>query len=288
MPRIHQRNESAFKPNPKKPSHRGACFAASVTDLGPARAARRALAVLALVVCPMPVLAQQPDCDSVRLPMRGPVGEMGQRQLAVWIDDEWHPFRSNAEVAAHDLHIGELHGLCMAWEAPPYTAGDKQIVYVSTRHKDGQPLSLFRNSAAAGVPVLWRLFDDWIRPTGRSGRSGRNIFRAFHGDDELETDVTIDDTSRANFSGWHDTSAWFPNTPSRLLVSQAVADTTTVPHGAERLLLLQGARPRTSWVPFGTLAPAAGSELRVAVAYSGDLDTFNALQVDEYVFEIGE
>ena len=171
----------------------------------------------------------------------------------------------------------------MAWEAPSYLERTRQIVYVSTRHKDGQALSLFRNSAVAAVPILWRLFDDWIRPLGSSDR---NTFRTFHGD--RNPNSKVDETSRENLAYWHDTSGWLPNIPSHGFVSGAVADLNTLPYGAERLLSLKGRRPRTSWVSFQTYAPSAGNELQVAVAYSGDLAEFAALQVYQYVFKAGE
>ena len=287
MPESHQLKEPAVKLHSTQPSPRNTRFAAWITYQGPVGTARYVVAVLAILLGPMPAIAQS-YCDSIQLPKRGHVGERGKKQLAVWLDGKWHPFRSNAKMAVHPIDIGERDGLCMAWEAPPYKAGDKQIVYVSTRHEDGQPLSLFRNSAAAGVPVLWRLFKDWRIPTGRSGLVSHKIFRKFHGEDDPTFDVEIDEASRANFSSWHDTSAWFPNTSSRALVSHAVAEEDAVPYGAERLLLLQGARTKTSWVPFGTIAPDPGSALRVAVTYSGDLDVFAALQVYEYVFMVGE
>ena len=236
-------------------------------------------ALLAVLVSPTSVLAQS-VCDSIsQLPPREE--GVGQRQLAVWIDDRWQFKRPNADMPAYRLEIERLDQLCLAWEAPSYRSANRQIVYVSTRHKDDQPLSLFRNSAAAAVPLLWRLFNNWTRPPGSSDRG---TFRVFHGDRELAAGV--DATSQDNLTRWHDTSAWLANSPSHDLVSGAVADATTLPYGAERLLTLRGGRPRTSWVSFDTYTPSAGGELRVAVAYSGDLDNLG-LRVYLYVFQAG-
>lgn len=67
-------------------------------------------------------------------------------------------------------------------------------------------------------------------------------------------------------------------------MSGAAADLTLLPYGTERLLVLAGQRPFTSWVPFTTYPPSGQDEFRVAVSYSGDLDGLGP-RVYQYVFE---
>ncbi len=48
---------------------------------------------------------------------------------------------------------------------------------------------------------------------------------------------------------------------------------------------LAARRPLTSWVPFTTRAPSEQNELRVAVSYTGDLDSLGPY-VYQYVFQV--
>ena len=57
---------------------------------------------------------------------------------------------------------------------------------------------------------------------------------------------------------WHDTSAWFANQRSYDLVAAALGDSRDrLPYGTERLMVLKGSRPLSSWVQFTTYAPEA-------------------------------
>ena len=240
---------------------------------------RRFLAAVSLVasavflVGALPVWAQS-VCDQVsQFPLRE---ETGQRRLAVWISDGWRLFPPNGTASRYALEIEGLDGgLCLAWEAPPYRQRRRQIAYISSRRMDGQELSLFRNSAAAGVPFFEKLTGSWRSSAGSDSES----FRIFHRDRSR----AIDGALRDLLSRWHDTSVWLPNATSYDVVSAAVADPAPLPNGAERLLMLQGRRPQASWVPFETHVPSAGSDLRIAVAYSGDLDG-PGLRVYQYLF----
>lgn len=243
--------------------------------------------VLAFLVGSPPILAQSVCATISHFPTRG---EADQRRLAVWIDDDWRYFDPNGNAPAHTLESEGLNeGLCLLWEAPPYRRHNRQIVYASTRYKDGQRLSLFRNSAVQGVPLLWRLFDDWDRD---SVVAEADTFREFHRKpfvsmpDAGRNDRTPD-AIRNELTLWHDTSLWLANRGSYELVSAAVADTASLPYGAERLLVLQASRPQTSWVRFETHAPSAGGELIVGVAYSGDLERLG-LRIYRYTFEVGD
>ena len=67
-------------------------------------------------------------------------------------------------------------------------------------------------------------------------------------------------------------------------MSGAAADLTVLPYGTERLLVLAARRPFTSWVSFTSYVPPGEDPLRIAVAYSGDLDS-RGPRVYRYVFE---
>ncbi len=233
------------------------------------------VAVLAVLATSMPALAQS-DCEVDQLPRE----TGGQDRLAVRIDADWRFFPPNDDAAAHVLQAGQLREVCLAWEAPPYERSDRQIVYVSTQYRDNQPLWLFRNSAVAEVPVISRLFGDWSRTPDASGADPDNAFKEFH------RSLPIDPNSAPwnNLADWHDTSAWRANHSSYDLVSGAAADLTVLPYGTERLLVLAARRPFTSWVSFTSYVPSGEDPLRIAVSYSGDLDS-RGPRVYRYVFE---
>lgn len=233
------------------------------------------LAVLAGMTTTTPALAQS-DCAVHQLPRE----TGGQGRLAVRIDAGWQFFPPNDGGPAHVLQISGLEDLCLAWEAPPYERTSRQIVYASTQYRDDQPLWLFRNSAVAEVPVVRRLFGDWSRTPDASGTDPDDAFREFHG--SLPADPSIAPWN--DLADWHDTSAWRTNRSSYELASGATADLLLLPYGTERLLVLAAQRPLTSWVAFTTYAPSGQEQLRVAVSYSGDLDS-RGPRVYRYRFE---
>ena len=233
------------------------------------------LAVLAGMTTATPALAQS-DCTTSQLPRE----TGGQSRLAVKLDAGWQFFPPNDDGPAHALQTGGLQDLCLAWEAPPYQRSNRQIVYASTQYRDDQPLWLFRNSAIAEVPLLSRLFGDWSRTPDASGADPDDAFKDFH--DSLPADPNIAPWN--NLADWHDTSAWRTNRSSYELVSGAAVDLMSLPYGTERLLVLAAQRPLTSWVAFTTYTPSGQEQLRVAVAYSGDLDS-RGPRVYRYVFE---
>ena len=234
-----------------------------------------AVAVLTALVAPMPALAQS-ACDVDELPRE----IAGRSQLAIRIDRGWQFFAPNDGAPAHVLQTDGLQDLCLAWEAPPYQRINRQIVYASTQYRDDQPLWLFRNSAAAEIPFIGRLLGDWSRTADASGANPDDSFREFHRSFPADPDVA----PWSDLTDWHDTSAWLANRRSYELVSGAAAELTLLPYGTERLLVLAGQRPLTSWVPFTTYAPSGQDEFRVAVSYSGDLDDLGP-RLYQYVFE---
>ena len=233
------------------------------------------VAVLTVLTTPTHVLAQS-DCIVDQLPRSA----AGQNRLAVRIYKEWKLFAPNAGESAHVIETDRLQDLCVAWEAPPYQRSNRQIVYVSTQYRDDQPLWLFRNSAAAGIPFVGSLFSNWSREPDTSGADPDDAFREFHR--SLPDDP--DDVPWNKLADWHDTSAWLANRRSYDLV-RVTADLTLLPYGTERLLVLAARRPLTSWVPFKTIAPARHDQLRIAVSYSGDLEDLGP-RVHQYVFEV--
>ena len=203
-----------------------------------------------------------------------------QGRLAVNIDGSWRFFAQGKDEPAHVLEAGELQTLCIAWEAPPYHGHRPQIVYVSTRHMDEQPLWLFRNNTVP-ISLFGRRLGNWNRTPDASGLDPDDAFRKFH----RSRPEDLSDAPWNYLVGWHDTSAWLPNVGSYELVVGAINGLSVLPYGAERLLRLRADRPFTSWVPFTTRAPSEQNELRVAVAYSGDLETIGPY-VYQYVFQV--
>ena len=90
----------------------------------------------------------------------------------------------------------------------------------------------------------------WISPSSFAKVSPVALvsFREFHRSFPIDPDVA----PWSDLTDWHDTSAWLANHRSYELVSGAAADLTLLPYGKERLLVLAGQRPLTSWVPFTT------------------------------------
>ena len=235
------------------------------------------LAATALTALSVPAMAfAQPACNADGLPRE----DVGQGRLAVSVDGEWRLFAEYEEGPPPVLEIGGLQDVCIAWEAPPYHGASRQIVYASTRYRDEQPLWLFRNNAGAGIPFVGNLLGDWNRTPDASGISPDSAFKEFH---RRRPDDPFD-APWNNLAGWHDTSAWFSNVGSYDLVVGAANDLSALPYGSERLMRLAARRPLTSWVPFTTRAPSGQNELRVAVSYTGDLDSLGPY-VYQYVFQ---
>ncbi len=228
----------------------------------------------ALLAAPAMIFAQA-GCTVDDLPREA----TSQGRLAVKIDGTWRFFAQDEDESARVIETARLRTLCLAWEAPPYHRRVSQIVYVSTKHVDGQPLWLFRNNTVP-IPLFGRLLGNWNRTPGASGSDPDEAFRKFH----RSRPDDLSDAPWNSLVGWHDTSAWLPNVDSYELVVGATNSLSALPYGAERLLRLQGGRPFTSWVPFTTLAPSRQNELRVAVSYTGDLETIGPY-VYQYVFQ---
>ena len=264
-----------------------------------AKGFRFVVAVLAALAVPTPILAQ-PDCE-IDQPYREAVG---RERLAVWIDGNWQFFAENTEAPAHVLETGTLRKLCLAWEAPPYNESKRQIVYVSTQYHRRQPLLLFRNNAAretllfgelisnkaaSEIPVIGDLASDWEatpsasvdNPKVGTLAQQRDDFRSFH----HKAPKNSKDPPWTTLFDWHDTSAWKANHGSYPLVLSTAAQLTLLPYGTERLLVLKKKRDLASWVKFDTRVQPGRNELRVAVSYSGDVDS-GGVHVYQYVFEV--
>lgn len=229
-----------------------------------------ALAVTMVLVASRPALAESCDVDGL------PRESAAQNRLAVRVAGVWQFFTpSDDDAPGHTLELGRDPGsirtLCMAWEAPPYKARKRQIVYASTKYTEKQPFLLYRNSAAAGIPVLRRLFGTWERTPGDSDldEEPSRVFREYH----RKRPSDPYDPPWKDLRDWHDTSAWFANNDSYEVVLSASRALLELPYGTERLLVLQGGRDLTSWVSIETHPPFSGErELHVAVSYSGDLE----------------
>ena len=229
-----------------------------------------------LLTASEPVFAQT-DCTVEDIPRE----VASQGRLAVRLDHMWQMFAQNEDGQAHVIKAGGNFDLCIAWEAPPYHEPSRQIVYISTKYKDKQPLWLFRNGVSAGIPFLGNLLGDWNRTPDASGLDPDDAFKEFH----RSLPDNLSDAPWNNLIDWHNTSAWFSNVRSYELVVGAIEDLPILPYGSERLLRLAGHRPLTSWVPFTTRIPSMQNELRVAVAYTGDLDSVGPY-VYQYRFQV--
>ncbi len=196
--------------------------------------------------------------------------DIGRYRLAILVNRNWQFFDSNDKETEHILHLQKdvNQELCIAWEAPPYKGNKRQIVYASTQYKDDQPLWLFRNNVVAQVPFVGRLLGDWSRAPGTFGTDPDQLFREFHSGPPKNSS----EAPWINLVHWHDTSAWRTNKPSYELVSVTISNSTFLPYGTERLLVLASRRPLTSWVSFTSYTPSPNNRLRVAVSYSGNLD----------------
>ena len=214
-------------------------------------------------------------CGVEDLPRR----ESGKNQLAIKTAQDWMLFGPQTQSPGNPavVHIDGQKLLCLAWEAPPYPKGDRQIVFIRSSYREDQRRSLFRNHWAAPVikwPFRERLDD----------ASETDLFNDFHSSRPTEL-------RRGKWSvleDWHNTSIWRPNVDSFTLVSYALEAPGAAPRGSERLIRLASGRTLTSWVRFTTSAPARGDKLHVAVAYSGDIQYPDQTEtpVYRYVFEV--
>lgn len=233
------------------------------------------VAALIAAICSSGVLWAQ-NCGD--LPSRDKVS---QHRIVVKLSGEWEFFAPNPTEPAHVISGAGAQNLCLAWEAPPYPHNQKQIVYASTQYREDQPIWLWRNSAFQ-IPIISTLLGDWNRTPDSSGRDPVELFTTFHR--SLPSDV--DEAPWRDLTAWHDTSAWLPNQRSYDVVSAALGDAPgSLPYGTERLLALAAARPLSSWIPFTTHTPTPNGRLRVAVAFSGDLDE-RGPRVYRYTFEV--
>ena len=209
--------------------------------------------------------------------------KVGQYRLAVKLSGRWEFFAPNPTEPAHVISAAGAQSLCLAWEAPPYPHTRKQIVYASTQYRKDQPIWLWRNSALQ-IPIIGVRLGDWNRTPDSSERAPDETFVTFHR--SLPEDADSASSPWKDLVNWHNTSVWLANQRSYDLVSAALKDAAgSLPYGTERLLALKAARPLTSWVAFTTYTPKPQDRLRVAVAFSGDLDN-QGPRVYRYIFKV--
>ncbi len=229
-------------------------------------------AILVLTTLTTPTTARgQSGCSADDLERRdGPT----QRRLAVRIGGEWEFFSWNPEGPAHSLPIDRqsVLSLCLAWETPRHPGLSPQYLYVSTRYRPDQPLSLYRRGFFSMISA-----DDWGdgRTSGRADDLASD-FRSYHRERSSIQGTTLFD----DLNEWHDSNTSYG------LVSGALGSTARLPNGAERLLTVVGFRFYKSWIEFSSRVPSAGGALRVAVAYSGDVGELESSDALEYLFEI--
>ena len=210
-----------------------------------------------------------------------PRTQVGEHRLAVKLSGTWEYFAPDLPEPAPVIPAAAGQTLCLAWEAPPYPGLRRQIVYVSTRYREDQPIWLWR-SGALQIPILADLLGNWNRTFDASRHGPDEAFGKFHRNLPENTSVT----PWSALAAWHDTSGWFSNQRSYDLVAAALGDSRSgLPLGTERLMVLAARRPLSSWVRFTTYAPKTQNKLLVSVAFSGDLDT-QGPRVYRYVLKV--
>ena len=224
--------------------------------------------IFATVVGSIVEASSEAICSVNGLPREG----SGDYRLAVKLDDGWtYVMPQTQEIL--DIRRREHNRLCLAWEAPPYTGTERQIVYISSRYMHEQPVRLWRNHSVD--PIIKTPFRGRL-----PRRSAEELFQDFHNTAEPEE---IRGGQWSVLEDWHNTHLWLANLTSFELVSTAVDVLDKLPRGTERLLRLRSRRPLPSWVPFTTLPPDPDTELHIAVLYSGDVRREPELPVYWYV-----
>lgn len=237
----------------------------TLADLVPATMVCLIKVVAVLVVGSYSIVATATDCGSKDMDRNTPA----QFRLAIRNGDGWTLFDQQEEGTLETLGSE----LCLAWEAPPDRKN--QMIYVSTRYRDHQPLSIYRN--ASSPPFFFSWLSDWRGPT-----LNPKLFLQFHRTSACKNDENPDvwDT----LCRWHRTSFWHVELESYDLVGGALDgavgldDAIPQLHGSHRLLVISGGRSKKSWIPFTSKIQRPG-RLFVSVSYSGDDEPF----VYEYV-----
>ena len=161
-----------------------------------AKSAFLSIAATTVAICSAGVLLAQ-NCGD--LPPRAQVGE---RRLAVKLSGTWEFFAPDRPGTTASISAAGTQTLCLAWEAPPYPGRRKQIVYVSTRYRENQPIWLWRSSAFQ-IPIITNLLGDWNRTLDAFGHDPDETFTKFHRSLPENANVA---PWRA-LVAWHDTSA---------------------------------------------------------------------------------
>ena len=135
-----------------------------------------------------------------------PRAESGQHRLAVRLSGTWEFFAPDRPGTMASISVAGAQTLCLAWEAPRYPGRRKQIVYVSTRYRDDQPIWLWRSSAFQ-IPIIANLLGDWNRTLDALGHDPDETFTKFHR--SLPENANV--APWRSLVAWHETSVWFPS-----------------------------------------------------------------------------
>lgn len=138
-----------------------------------AKAALLSVAAMTIAVGSAGVLSAQ-NCGD--LPPRAQASE---HRLAVKLSGTWEFFTPDGSGPVRSISAAGAQTLCLAWEAPPYPGRRKQIVYISTRYRENQPIWLWRSSAFQ-IPLISQLLGDWNRTLDASGHDPQEAFTSFH------------------------------------------------------------------------------------------------------------
>ena len=206
-----------------------------------------------------------------------PRKETSLRRLAVWQGKKWqfvYPDPDSDTPSTLSDIASTDRKLCLAWEAPKHLGSKRQIVYVSTRYRHKQTLSLARNRVIfpdTSESDAWKTTYTVSEQDGLllDCSTSRECFRNYH-----KGEGHLPQLPWGKLVLWHDTlwsvSNWW-NQTSQELVRAAVADANDIPQGAERLISLRGKRPCASWVNFDSFPPQRGSKLAVKILFSEEV-----------------
>ena len=202
--------------------------------------------------------------------------------LAVRQSREWLVCRSgNAEESPYAIALerlggqGELKNIEFRWAVP--SSESRRVVYASTMIAQTQPISLYRNSSslldAFYFVILGRNEDEDLEAVGSFDASSKESYISHHLRGPSDVDIAVKNA----LDGWHDTALWGAGDTRILVRSTLLALPSETgresERGAERLIRVQGSRPRVSWIPFRSQPPYSSSQSRiitVTLAYSGD------------------
>jgi len=143
---------------------------------------------------------------------------------------------------------------------PKDMSGKDKYLYVHTRRKANQPLSLYRNKTRY---YHWFVYDASHQLASKNV-SGKD-FISYH-----RNSASFSSPKSSPLKSWHAPYSGILSAPTYVMVQEALRDLgDDYGPSAERLLRVKGERPLMSWIRVNTRRPALGETLFVSFAYNG-------------------